>query len=47
VIGLEVLNNEIVWCATIERCLKVLQPLIALTTVYGIHNRNLLIEDNI
>jgi hypothetical protein len=47
VVGLEVLNNEVVRLTAIKSSAEILEPLIALARVDGIHNRNLLIENEI
>ena len=47
VVGLHVVSHQIVGLATIEGCLQVCLPLLALATVGSIQHRNLLIVDEI
>ncbi len=47
VIGLHMLYYQIIWRLTAENTFEITQPLIAEMRVYRIHDRDLLIKDNI
>ena len=46
-VRLHVLHDQIVRCAALQSSLQVLQPLLYKVSVYGIHNRNLIVQDHI
>lgn len=46
-VGLKVLHNEVVGFATGQSLIKVIKPLVTLTTIYRVHHRDTLIDNEV